>query len=161
LYIGGGYPELHAEALSTNETMQTAVLAFSQSGRPVYAECGGFMYLTEAIVSADGQQYPMVGVYPAASRMQPRLRSLGYRQAEMRSATILGPAGSRCYGHEFHYSAIDAIPEEIRRGYLLDDGREEGYIRDNTLAGYVHLHWGRTPEIPRYFVRMMQQNRAG
>ncbi|XOF32534.1 MAG: cobyrinate a,c-diamide synthase [Candidatus Electrothrix sp. YB6] len=161
LYLGGGYPELHAEALSANEAMREAVLAFSRYEKPVYAECGGFMYLTEAIFSADGQQYPMVGVYPVTSRMQPRLRSLGYRQAEMRSATILGPAGSRCYGHEFHYSAIDAMPEEIKRGYLLDGGREEGYVRDNTLAGYVHLHWGRTPEVPRYFVRMMQKKGTG
>jgi cobyrinic acid a,c-diamide synthase len=87
--------------------------------------------------------------------MQQGLRRLGYRQAEMRTDTVLGTAGSPCYGHEFHYSAIDKMPAEIKRGYVLDDGRTEGYLRDNTLAGYVHLHWGGTPEAARYFVRMM------
>jgi cobyrinic acid a,c-diamide synthase len=155
LYLGGGYPELHAETLAANASMRAEIRAFSRSGRPVYAECGGFMYLTEAIVTAEEKQHRMVGVYPVISRMQQGLRRLGYRQAEMRTDTVLGTAGSPCYGHEFHYSAIDKMPAEIKRGYVLDDGRTEGYLRDNTLAGYVHLHWGGTPEAARYFVRMM------
>jgi cobyrinic acid a,c-diamide synthase len=157
LYLGGGYPELHAAPLSLNESMRAAVLAFSRSDKPVYAECGGFMYLTEAIIDTDEQRHPMVGVYPTASRMQKGLRRLGYRQVTMQQDTILGVKGGCCYGHEFHYSAINAMPENIQRGYILDDGRIEGYIRDNTLAGYVHLHWGRTPEAARHFVRMMRR----
>jgi cobyrinic acid a,c-diamide synthase len=115
------------------------------------------MYLTEAIVTADDKQHLMAGVYPVVSRMQQGLRRLGYRQVEMQTTTILGTAGNHCYGHEFHYSSIDKMPSDIKRGYILDGGRAEGYLRDNTLAGYVHLHWGRTPEIARYFIRMMQQ----
>ncbi|MCI5159513.1 MAG: cobyrinate a,c-diamide synthase, partial [Candidatus Electrothrix sp. AUS1_2] len=158
LYLGGGYPELHAEKLAANSTMRADILAFSRSGKPVYGECGGFMYLTEAILTADEQQYHnMVGVYPAVARMQKGLRRLGYREAEMRADTILGPTGSRCYGHEFHYSTVDTIPGEIRRGYVLDDGREEGFLIDNTLAGYVHLHWGGTPEVAGHFVRLMRR----
>ncbi|MCW5209736.1 cobyrinate a,c-diamide synthase, partial [Desulfobulbus sp. US1] len=155
LYLGGGYPELHAETLAANASMRAEIRAFSRSGKPVYGECGGFMYLTEAIVTAEEQQYSMAGVYPVVSRMQKGLRRLGYRQVEMQAETILGSASSSCYGHEFHYSTIDKMPGEIKRGYLLDDGRTEGYLRDNTLAGYVHLHWGRTPEAARYFVQMM------
>jgi len=157
LYLGGGYPELHAETLAANASMRAKIRAFSRSAKPVYAECGGFMYLTEAIVTAEEKQFPMVGVYPVISRMQQGLRRLGYRQVEMQTATILGTAGSRCYGHEFHYSAIDNMPGEIKRGYILDDGRAEGYLRDNTLAGYVHLHLGKTPEAARYFVQMMRR----
>ncbi|MCI5126257.1 MAG: cobyrinate a,c-diamide synthase, partial [Candidatus Electrothrix sp. AR5] len=157
LYLGGGYPELHAETLADNASMRAEVQAFSRSGKPIYGECGGFMYLTEAIVTAEENQYPMAGVYPVVSRMQQGLRRLGYRQVEMQTATILGTAGSSCYGHEFHYSAIDTMPDEIKRGYVLDDGRVEGYLKDNTLAGYVHLHWGRTPEAVRSFVQMMRQ----
>ncbi len=157
LYLGGGYPELHAATLVTNASMRAAVLAFSRSGKPVYAECGGFMYLTEAIIATDEQRYPMVGVYPVVSRMQKSLRRLGYRQVKMQTETILGSVDSCCYGHEFHYSSIDKMPAEIKRGYVLDDDRAEGYVRDNTLAGYVHLHWGRTPEAARYFVRMMER----
>ncbi len=155
LYLGGGYPELHAAALSNNVSMREAVRAFSLSGRPVYAECGGFMFLTGSITDTEGREHAMAGVYPAASRMQKRLRRLGYRQVEMRSETLLGSTGSFCYGHEFHYSEIDEMPAEIERGYILDDGRAEGYLVNNTLAGYVHLHWGRTPDAARYFVEMM------
>ncbi|MCI5225035.1 MAG: cobyrinate a,c-diamide synthase, partial [Candidatus Electrothrix sp. AR4] len=90
LYLGGGYPELHAATLAANDSMRVAVLAFSRSGKPVYAECGGFMYLTKAIIAADGQSHPMVGVYPAVSRMGKGLRRLGYRQVKMQAETILG-----------------------------------------------------------------------
>ncbi|CAK8725758.1 cobyrinate a,c-diamide synthase [Candidatus Electrothrix aarhusensis] len=157
LYLGGGYPELHAETLAANASMRAEIQAFSRSGKPVYGECGGFMYLTEAIVTAEEKQYPMAGVYPVVSRMQQGLRRLGYRQAEILADTILGAADHHCYGHEFHYSSIDTMPAEIKRGYMLDDGRAEGYIRDNTLAGYVHLHWGRTPEAARHFIQIMNQ----
>ncbi len=155
IYLGGGYPELHAAPLSRNSSMREAVREFSRSCKPVYAECGGFMYLSSSITDTEGKKYPMAGVYPAASTMQKRLRRLGYRLVEMQSETLLGSAGSLCYGHEFHYSEIDAMPEDIQRGYILDDGRAEGYLIHNTLAGYVHLHWGRTPKAARHFVEMM------
>jgi cobyrinic acid a,c-diamide synthase len=156
IYLGGGYPELYAAELSNNVSMRKAIRLFSQSGRPVYGECGGFMYLTSSITDTEGRQHPMVGVYPVASRMQKRLRRLGYRQVEMQTDTLLGSKGSFCYGHEFHYSEIDEMPPEVARGYILDDGRAEGYLVNNTLAGYVHLHWGRTPGVARHFVGMMQ-----
>ncbi len=159
LYLGGGYPELHAAALSGNATMRADIRQFSRSGRPVYGECGGFMYLTGSITDTEGREYPMAGVYPVAATMQKRLRRLGYRQVEMQQDTMLGAVGSHCYGHEFHYSEIDQMPPEIERGYILDDGRAEGYLVNRTLAGYVHLHWGRTPEAARYFVRACIQAR--
>ena len=160
LYLGGGYPELHAEALSANTSMRREIRAFSASGRPVYGECGGFMYLTRSIIDTEGREYPMAGVYPVQSRMQKRLRRLGYRQVEMQTETVLGISGSHCYGHEFHYSEIDEMPPEMEPGYILDDGRAEGYLVNNTLAGYVHLHWGRTPEAARYFIRMCRGQRT-
>jgi cobyrinic acid a,c-diamide synthase len=135
--------------------MRAQVLAFSRSGRPVYGECGGFMYLCKGIADSDGQQQPMVGVYPVLARMSRRLRRLGYRQTKMRTKTLLGPAGSVLHGHEFHYSEIEPMPEQIERAALLDDGRCECYLTDKTLAGYVHLHWGQTPEAALYFVQAM------
>ena len=152
LYFCGGYPELHGEKLAANQLMRQQVLAFSRSKRPVYGECGGFMYLTMSIIDADGKEHPMVGVYPTVARMDRRLRRLGYRQAAMQMDTILGTKGSRCHGHEFHYSAIEPMDETVLRGYVLDDGRIEGYMIDNTLAGYVHLHWGQTPQAATHFV---------
>ena len=159
VYLGGGYPELQAAELSDNASMRKAIRLFSQSGRPVYGECGGFMYLTSSITDTEGRQQPMAGVYPVASRMEKRLRRLGYRQVEMQTGTLLGTKGSCCYGHEFHYSEIDEMPPEVERGYILDDGRVEGYLVNNTLAGYVHLHWGRTPQAARNFVRTCAQAR--
>ncbi len=152
IYIGGGYPELYAEKLSKNKTMREEILSFSRSGKPIYGECGGFMYLTRSITDTNGCLYPMVGVYPAASRMQKRLQRLGYRQIEMLTDNLLGKKGSYCYGHEFHYSDIDEMDSRVKRAYQLDDGRAEGYLMDDTLAGYVHLHWGRTPEVAVKFV---------
>ena len=159
MYLGGGYPELYAAALSSNASMRDSIKLFSESGRPVYGECGGFMYLTASITDTEGREYPMVGVYPVASRMQKQLRRLGYRQVEMQTDTVLGPVGFHCYGHEFHYSKIDEMPADVQRGYILDDGRVEGYLVNNTLAGYVHQHWGRTPEVARNFVQACVQAR--
>jgi cobyrinic acid a,c-diamide synthase len=156
LYFGGGYPELHAAQLAANQSMREQVLAFSRAGRPVYAECGGFMYLCEALADSEGGRHDMAGVFPVTARMGQRLRRLGYRTAELREDSLLGPAGSLLYGHEFHYSDIDPMPEQVRRIYALDDGRAEGYLLNRTLAGYVHLHWGRSPEAARWFVRTMR-----
>ena len=139
LYLGGGYPELFAERLSGNTALRAAVLDFSRRGAPVYGECGGFMYLCETLQDLDGHSWPMAGVFPFACVMNPRLRSLGYREPEQRRATFFGPAGMRLFGHEFHYSSLSSPPQ----GGAWQDG---GYTRDKTLAGYIHLHWGRTPE---------------
>jgi cobyrinic acid a,c-diamide synthase len=158
LYFGGGYPELYAAQLAANRTLREQILVFSRASRPVYGECGGFMYLCEAIVDNEGHQQPMVGVYPVITRMSQRLRRLGYCEAELREDSLLGSAGSLLYGHEFHYSEIDPMPEQVRRIYTLDDGRAEGYLINKTLAGYVHLHWGRTPEAAKQFAQAMVDN---
>uniref|UniRef100_UPI0040574AAC cobyrinate a,c-diamide synthase n=1 Tax=Candidatus Electronema sp. TaxID=2698783 RepID=UPI0040574AAC len=155
LYFGGGYPELHAAQLAANQPMREQVLAFSCAGRPVYAECGGFMYLCEALADSEGGRHDMAGVFPVTARMGQRLRRLGYRTAELCEDSLLGPAGGVLHGHEFHYSDIDPMPEQVRRVYTLDDGRAEGYLLNRTLAGYVHLHWGGSPEAARWFVREM------
>ncbi len=155
LYFGGGYPELHGADLAANGSMRNDVLQFSRSGRPVYGECGGFMYLCESIVDTRGLEHPMAGIYPVRAKMGKRLRRLGYRQVEMRANTLLGLQGDMCYGHEFHYSQIESMPDRVERVFALDDGRLEGYRIDNTLAGYVHLHWGRTPEAARNFIHLM------
>ncbi|WP_417915248.1 cobyrinate a,c-diamide synthase [Candidatus Electronema sp. JM] len=155
LYFGGGYPELHAAQLAANHTLREQVLAFSRAGRPVYAECGGFMYLCEAIADSEGGRHEMAGVFPVTARMGQRLRRLGYRTAELREDCLLGPAGGVLHGHEFHYSDIDPMPDAVRRIYTLDDGRAEGYLLNRTLAGYVHLHWGGSQEAARGVVKGM------
>ena len=153
LYLGGGYPELYARQLSANQTMHNQIRIFAESDRPVYAECGGFMYLCQAIIDLEGQEYPMIGLYPFRTRMQPRLRSLGYRQPVVVRDCLMGPAGTVLHGHEFHYSAIEEGHPQVETMFRFADDRPEGYRHNNTLAGYTHLHWGRTPEVASRFVQ--------
>ncbi len=151
IYLGGGYPELYGSELAANTSMISRIRRWSQEGRPLYAECGGFMYLTEGI--DDGEtSHPMAGVFPVKARLGKRLTRLGYRRVSTTRATILGPAGSTLRGHEFHYSDIGGMPSHIGRAYILPDGGREGYVVGNTLAGYYHLHFGSTPEAARYFL---------
>ena len=156
LYLGGGYPELHAAILSDNSRMREQIRTCAQGGRPVYGECGGFMYLCQSITDQEGAVFPMVGLYPFAARMQPKLRSLGYRQATVAVDCLLADCGTVLHGHEFHYSTIEdnaAVPTV----YRLGDGRAEGYVQHHTLAGYIHLHWGRTPHAAARFVQACRQ----
>lgn len=161
LYLGGGYPELYAELLAANRPMRQAIRAWSQAGRPLYAECGGFMYLTEKIIDFSGCAWPMAGVFPVAARMRQGRAALGYRRATLTAATPLGQKGTELRGHEFHYSEIEPMPGEIRRSYTLAEGGEEGYlINGRTLGGYLHLHFGGSPWAATHFVRVCREHRA-
>jgi len=153
IYLGGGYPELHAGRLAANTPMREAIRGWSEAGRPLYAECGGFMYLCQGIVDLDGVAHPMAGVFPVQARMKKGRSSLGYREATLMTEALFGPAGTVLRGHEFHYSFIDPMPGEVERVYRLGDDQEEGYRIENTLGGYLHLHWGGTPEAAASFVR--------
>lgn len=152
LYLGGGYPESHAARLSANTAMREAVRAHIERGKPVYAECGGFMYLTRGIRDVAGRFFPMVGTYPTVARMLPRLSRLGYVEVEVESSAGLFPP-MRVRGHEFHYSELESsMPREGRhariepvyrvRGHTADESRADGYLYKRCLAGYPHLHFG-------------------
>jgi cobyrinic acid a,c-diamide synthase len=103
LYFGGGYPEIYAAALSANRPLLAAVREAHAQEMPIYAECGGLMYLTEALEDAEGQRHPMVGLVPGVCRMERRL-VMGYREVRLAADGLLGAAGQRLRGHEFHYS---------------------------------------------------------
>ena len=155
VYLGGGYPELHAAGLSANRAMLDAIRGFAQSGRPVYAECGGFMYLTEAIVDAAGREHSMAGLFPTRARMQPRLAALGYLEAVPPADALWLRAGEPLRGHEFRYSEIDPMPAAVPRCLVLRNGRAEraeGYAAGSVLAGYAHLHFRSSPDFARRFV---------
>ncbi|WP_437983916.1 cobyrinate a,c-diamide synthase [Sorangium sp. So ce117] len=116
LYLGGGYPEVHAERLAANAALRGEIRAFAGRGGPIYAECGGLMYLTEAIRTLDGRAHPMVGLVPAEAAMCEKLQALGYVEVETQARTILGGAGLRFRGHQFRYSELRpstrAVPVE-------------------------------------------------
>lgn len=149
LYLGGGYPELHAAKLLENPPMLDAIGHIVRAGAPVYAECGGFMYLTEAIVDADRREHPMAGVFPTRARMQSRLAALGYIQPELADDALWLRPGEILRGHQFRYSAIDPMPSEICRAYRSP---AEGYRVHSVLGSYIHLHFLSCPGFAERFV---------
>ena len=151
LYFGGGYPEALAGKLSDNRAMIAAVRAFAAGGGPVYAECGGLMYLTRAIRTLEGERFPMAGLIAADAVMHDRLQALGYAEVETVAPSILGAAGLRFRGHQFRYSTLAPDPAGIERVFAVRPrwGNEfaEGYCAGNLLATYVHAHWASNPSV--------------
>ena len=146
LYLGGGFPETYAGALSKNGRMRENVRGFAESGRPVVAECGGLLYLVREL---DG--HPMCGVLDAMATMTDRL-TLGYREARALTDSPLASVGSNVRGHEFHYSAVKTGGEARPAWELAGRGRE-GFVAGGVHASYLHTHWAAVPELPRRIVR--------
>ncbi|WP_432821547.1 cobyrinate a,c-diamide synthase [Trichloromonas sp.] len=151
LYLGGGYPELHAEKLAANDALLAQIRTQAVAGLPVYAECGGFMLLAESI-----DTHLMSGVFPAAARMLPRRKALGYREVRLAADSPLGPAGTLARGHEFHYSELE-MPAAVPRLYQMSrrggvDLGTEGFRVHNVLGSYVHLHFASNPQVSKHFV---------
>lgn len=149
LYIGGGFPEVYRESLAAHTRLADQIRDAHRRGMPIYAECGGLMYLSQAIAGLDGREWPMVGLLPVAVRMQPRLAALGYAQATLLRDTLLGPAGSTLVGHEFHWSVTDPHPPDwppaYRLRYRRPGEKEEGFARGRLLASYLHVHFAANP----------------
>jgi cobyrinic acid a,c-diamide synthase len=157
IYLGGGYPELCAASLAANTGMRRTIQAYAAAGLPIYAECGGLMYLAQEIRDLEGRAHSMAGVFPFTVRMLPRLKALGYREVTLTAAGLLGPQATTIRGHEFHYSEMVGEPDGVRRIYRLTPrkggaGVAEGYCANNVLASYVHLHFGSNPDVARYLV---------
>jgi cobyrinic acid a,c-diamide synthase len=146
IVVGGGFPEVMAEQLSANNPLLADVRRRIAARMPVWAECGGLLWLCRSL---DG--HPMAGVLPADGRMTDRL-SLGYRTAECRVASPLGPAGTRLRGHEFHYSQVEPAGDALDLRGLLGSGRA-GFATRTLLASYVHVHLAGQPRLAEAFVR--------
>lgn len=157
LYLAGGYPELYARQIGGNNAMLSAIRKFVASRRPVYAECGGMIFLSRQLTMRDGTTSSMAGVLPFDIEMTGRLVDFGYVEVELKTDCLLGKAGTILRGHSFHYSRISNVPEvatDYRVHYSLS-GRieDEGYRVDNVLASYIHVHFRTHPAIPRSFVQ--------
>ncbi|MGH7216914.1 MAG: cobyrinate a,c-diamide synthase [Nitrospiraceae bacterium] len=161
LYLGGGYPELHGEVLARNVTMRTAIRTFAERGKTIYAECGGMMYLTQAIQDFAGTSHEMVGLFPAEAVMRKSGLVLGYRTVECSQDCILGESGTTARGHEFHYSTL--VPKgELQYACALRDARGEpkgsdGLVMSNVLAFYAHLHFASQPQIAKSLVSSVRR----
>jgi cobyrinic acid a,c-diamide synthase len=157
LYLGGGYPELNAKALEKNIGLRDEIKKSCLKGMPIYAECGGFMYLCDELWDKNGTPYSMAGCFPFSTRMFTHLKALGYREVTLSHNTTIGPAGQRMRGHEFHYSELDRQTTGVDTVYKLSDRNgvhkpPDGYYVHRTLGSYNHLHFGSQPEIAEYFV---------
>ncbi|MCL6517999.1 cobyrinate a,c-diamide synthase, partial [Alicyclobacillus sp.] len=164
VYIGGGFPEEFAEALSGQTAVRESLRRAVADGMPVFAECGGFMYLCESLVDRAGRTWPMAGIVPARVRMQDRLAALGYREATALQETFLLSAGERARGHEFHYSVAEWVRPDRAAAWRVQGSRGagvDGYAEGPIVAGYTHLHFGSNPGMaPRFVAACARWRRA-
>jgi cobyrinic acid a,c-diamide synthase len=163
VYLGGGYPELHGQTLASNTDLWRALKDMHAADKPIYAECGGFMVLTEGLTDSAGHTWPMAGLLPGLTKMSGKLAALGYRHATALRPNLLANPGESLRGHEFRYSTwerdttatANAAAWEVKgtRGKAPDDG--VGYVQGNLLASYLHVHFGQNRELAKRFVQRL------
>ncbi len=160
IYIGGGYPEEYAGQLAENVPMLDSVREFAQSGKPLYGECGGLMYMASGIETLDGKRHELVGLLPVWTRMLSCLKSLGYVEATLVRDSLFGEKGAELRGHEFHYSELlgdptkdsEWVPAYATRRRRSDELIPEGFQLGRILLSYVHMHFASSPEAMEHFV---------
>lgn len=162
LYIGGGFPEVFGKQLEKNVSLRSSIRSEIGNGLPVYAECGGLMYLCRNLIY-NGQNYEMCGVLPCDTQMSTLPRGHGYTRMATRRSNYLFAEGSQIRGHEFHHSKICNVDENeidfifnVERGYGLD-GQRDGISVGNVIASYNHLYAPTHPEWAANFVARTRQ----
>ena len=145
LYIGGGYPELFSKELSNNQSMLKDIKDFHLDNRPIFAECGGLMYLMKSI-----HEDEVVNVYPYKSILTERVQALKYTIAEVQKDNIISKKGEVFHGHEFHYSKVIVDTPKNEFAFKITRGKgsynlQDGFMEKNTLASYVHTHVAAMP----------------
>lgn len=158
IYLGGGFPELFAEPLSQNITLKRALQKAHAAQMPIYAECGGFMYLTEQLIDLKGNSYPMMALVPGITKMQNRLVSMGYRMVKSTGGNFLIEAETPLRGHEFHWSTWETTCEisaawQVKSRRTDDSSKPNGYATDNLIASYIHLHFAHNLSLAQNFVQ--------
>jgi len=144
LYIGGGFPEIQGQALAKNRQMKNAIKKFAESEKPIYAECGGLMYLTDSI-RYGSRNYKMIGLFCGETIMTKKMK-LNYTKITVSNNCLLAKQSQKFHGHEFHYSEIKSIPPDSKFAYALSIGdgiknNKDGLMLYNTLASYGHLYF--------------------
>ena len=157
MYIGGGYPELFSAQLSANRRMREVVSGYAKKGLPIYAECGGLMYLVKNIISFEGKSFPMAGVFDCSAVMADKRQALGYIEIEVKKDNILSRKGDKIRAHTFHWSYLKNLSKDIRFAYKVTKGKdrvyEDGLIKDNVLASYAHLHFASHINFAKNFIK--------
>lgn len=145
IYFGGGFPEVFAAPLSENRSMQNQIRAFVAANRPIYAECGGLMYLGQSMITFEGECYPMVGILPITTSMQKKRMVLGYAEVLAQRDTILCRRGDTFRGHEFHWSVMTEVGP-LEYAFLSShrsgaSKKPDGIVVRNVLASYTHAYF--------------------
>ena len=157
MYIGGGYPELFSAQLSANLRMREAVSGYAKKGLPIYAECGGLMYLVKNIISFQGKTFPMAGVFDCSAVMADKRQALGYIEIEVKKDNILSRKGDKLRAHTFHWSYLKNITRRDSFAYAVNKNKDkvypDGLIRENVLASYAHLHFAYNIALARNFIK--------
>ncbi len=166
VWLGGGFPELYAGVLAANTSMRQAIRTRGENGLPIYAECGGFMYLCEWLEDQQGQRYPQVGLIAGGTRMTDRLQQFGYAEATFLHDSLLGPEGTTVRGHRFHYSVYEPGGSPPDCAYQITRNRTgeshlEGFRHRNVLATYFHIHLGSQPRMATYFADFCGRRQRG
>lgn len=148
IYIGGGFPEVKGDLLQKNKTMTRLVKKYAEDGMPIYAECGGLMYLTKSIRYKSGK-FAMVGLFDAVTVMEKNLK-LNYTSAKIGVGSPFSLQSKTVRGHEFHYSELDLLPKDSKFAYDMSIGigikdKKDGLTVYNTLASYMHIHFANSP----------------
>lgn len=146
LILGGGFPEVMADKLNSNQSMLKSIKKAAEKGIPIYGECGGLMYLTKSIAGYKNSKkhFQMVGIIDAKTKMTSKL-TLNYTSADMNTSTFGNIQDIR--GHEFHYSKLEDLPSDskyafsMKRGIGIDGGKHDGILIHNCIASYMHLHF--------------------
>jgi len=160
LWFGGGYPELHGDALSSNLPFLRKLRDAAEAGMPIFGECGGYMYLSEAIVDKNGIRYPMAGILPGTAVMGRRLAALGYSSARCTRSTYFGLEGSFFNGHVFHWSEMTGLPGDAGKLFTVTRDSEDvgaGDIRGNTIGSWLHIHFASNPLALKGFVQAARE----
>lgn len=155
LIIGGGFPEMFAAELERNKKIRTDIQRAARNGLPVFAECGGFMYLMNSIADFSGKIFEMCGVIPARAVMTEKLQMVGYVDAEILRDCAIGRAGDKLHAHEFHFSvAENSCAENIFECTRLRTGKiyRAGFAEKNLVASYLHIHFAGCPDAAKNFV---------
>ena len=166
LYLGGGFPETSARGLAANESFRRSIRQAAENGLPIYAECGGLIYLGESI-ELEGVEYPLAGVFPVRFGMCRKPQAHGYTEFEVEGENPFYPVGLRVKGHEFRYSQVlgwggehGELALKMVRGKGFIEQRD-GLCRRNVLAMYTHIHADGTPGWAAGLVARCRRSRGG
>lgn len=164
IYIGGGFPEVFADKLSQNVRMLSLLKHNIDIGMPVYAECGGLMYLTKRIIDLDGNEHKMIGVFDLDAIMTKRLINFGYVEADVLQDNVLFKKGDVAMGHVFHNSKVSGEFNNFAYDVHKPNSKENwlcGYVYKNCLATYVHVNLFSYPNAVNRFIGKCKNYAAG